>query len=164
MLQLHKGYSIPAIAGVTKKLTQQYVGPFRILEKVGRLAYKLNIPANCRIHPVFSLAQLEPASTSAEDPFQRLFPSNPPLVYVDGNINNWKSFEIERLLNKRQVKKGKGQALEYLVRSKGYGPEWDRWYNVKELDNAAALVNDYQASLASARTHFLNKDIDFFSQ
>ena len=31
MLQLHKGYSIPATVGVTKKLTQQYVGPFRIV-------------------------------------------------------------------------------------------------------------------------------------
>lgn len=35
MLRLHKGYSIPSSAGVTKKLTQQYVSPFRILEKVG---------------------------------------------------------------------------------------------------------------------------------
>ncbi len=35
MLRLHKGYSIPATAGVTKKLIQQYVGPFRIVEKVG---------------------------------------------------------------------------------------------------------------------------------
>ena len=44
MLKLYKGYSIPSSAGVTKKLTQQYVGPFRVLEKVGRLAYKLDIP------------------------------------------------------------------------------------------------------------------------
>ena len=28
MLRLHKGYSIPSSAGVTKKLTQKYVGPF----------------------------------------------------------------------------------------------------------------------------------------
>lgn len=31
MLWLHKGYSIPAIAGIIKKLTQQYVGSFRIV-------------------------------------------------------------------------------------------------------------------------------------
>lgn len=30
MLKLHKGYLIPFSVGVTKKLTQQYVGPFRI--------------------------------------------------------------------------------------------------------------------------------------
>lgn len=62
------------------------------------------------------MAQLEPISPPAEDPFQRPFPSNLPPVFVDGDTNNWKSFEIEKLLNKRQVKKGKGQAVEYLVR------------------------------------------------
>ena len=46
LLRLHKGYSIPATARVTKKLTQQYVGPFRIMEKVGRLAYRLDVPPN----------------------------------------------------------------------------------------------------------------------
>ena len=29
MLKLHKGYSIPSSVGVTKKLTEQYVGPFQ---------------------------------------------------------------------------------------------------------------------------------------
>ncbi len=38
MIKLHKGYSILSSVGVTKKLTQQYVGLFRIIEKVGRLA------------------------------------------------------------------------------------------------------------------------------
>lgn len=86
-------------------------------------------------------------------------------MYVDSNTNNWKSFEIEKFLNKkRQVKKGRGRALEYLVRWKSYSPKWDRWYNIKELDNAAAFIDDYKASLAFARTHFLNKDVDFFSQ
>lgn len=37
MLQLHKRYSIPATVEITKKLIQQYVGPFHIVEKVGCL-------------------------------------------------------------------------------------------------------------------------------
>ena len=164
MLRLHKGYSFPSTAGVTKKLTQQYVGPFRIVEKVGRLAYRLDVLPDWRIHPVFSVAQLEPAPPPTEDPFGRPFPSNPPPVFVEGDTDKIKSFEIERLLNKRQVKKGKGRAVEYLVRWKGYGPEWDRWYNVKELDNATTLVDDYEASPASTRTHYLNEDVEFFSQ
>lgn len=44
MLKLHKGYSIPFSLGVIKKLTQQYVGPFRVLKRVGRLVYKLDVP------------------------------------------------------------------------------------------------------------------------
>lgn len=39
LLRLHKGYKISATEGIITKLTQQYVGPFRIIKKVGRLAY-----------------------------------------------------------------------------------------------------------------------------
>lgn len=35
MLKLYKSYSISSFVGVTKKLTQQYVGPFQIIEKIG---------------------------------------------------------------------------------------------------------------------------------
>lgn len=133
------------------------------MEKIGRLAYRLDVPPNGRIHPVFSVAQLEPAPPPAKDPFAKPFPSNPPPVFVEGNTDRLKSFEVERLLNKRQVKKGRGYAIEYLVRWKGYDAEWDRWYNVKELDNAAGLVDDYEATLATTRAHFINEDVDFLS-
>ena len=72
----------------------------------------------------------------------------PPAVFIDGDTNASKSFEVERLLNKQTVKKGKGRAVEYLVCKTGYGPEWDRWYNIKNLDNAADLVHDYKESFA----------------
>ena len=110
------------------------------------------------------MAQLKPTPPPVEDFFARPFPSNPFPIFVKGDTDNLKSFEIEKLLNKRQVKKGKGRAIEYLVCWKGYGPKWNRWYNVKELDNAAALVDDYKASLAATRTHFINRDVDFFAQ
>lgn len=164
MLRLQKRYSIPAMAGITKNLTQQYVDPFRIVEKVGCLVYRLDIPPNWQIHPVFFIVQLEPAAPPAEDLFGGLFSFNPLFIFVESNTNKAKSFEIERLLNKRQINKRKGKAIECLVRWKRYYLKWDRWYNIKELDNAAAFVNKYEASLASIRTHFLNVDIDFFSQ
>lgn len=69
MLRLHKGYLIPSTLDVTKKLTQQYVGPFLIKEKMGRLAYKLDIPPDWKIQPILSVAQLEPAPPPNADPF-----------------------------------------------------------------------------------------------
>lgn len=56
MLRLYKGYSIPSSLGVTKKLIQQYVRPFQVLERVGRLAYKLDVPHDWKIYPIFSIA------------------------------------------------------------------------------------------------------------
>lgn len=123
ILQLHKRYSILATARITKKLTQQYVGPFCTVQKVGCLAYRLDVSHNWEIHLVISVAQLKLTPPPVEDPFARLFPFNPPLVFVKHNTDKLKSFKIERLLNKYQVNKGKGYAIEYLVHRKGYGLE-----------------------------------------
>ena len=71
----------------------------------------------------------------------------PPAVFVDGDTDATKFFEVDRLLHKQTVKKGKGRAVEYLVCWTGYGPEWDRWYNIKDFDNAADLVCDYKEAL-----------------
>ena len=77
LLRLHRGYNISSTARIGRKLSQQYVGPFRIVERVGSLAYKLDIPDNWRIHPVFTIAQLEPCSSSTDDAFKRIRPTNP---------------------------------------------------------------------------------------
>lgn len=141
MLRLHKGYNIPATLGITKKIAQQYVGPFQVVERIGRLAYRLAVPEEWKVHPVFTVAQLEPCPAPSDDPFQRPRPGleHPPPVSTD-----LQSYEIERLLNRRIVKKGRGLAKEYLIRWKGYGPEFDKWYNVKRLDQAPELVKEYE--------------------
>ena len=94
------------------------------------------------------MAQLEPALDPSEDPFHRPRPEQPLSVFVEGDTDKHKSFEIDCLLNKRIVRKSKGLATEYFVRWTGYGPEWDRWYNIKDLDNAADLVWAYEEGLA----------------
>lgn len=119
MLKLHKDYSIFSSVGVTKKLIQQYVGRFRIVKKVGQLAYKLDIPSDWRIYPVNSVAQLKPASDPAEDPFQHFRPQYLPLVFAEGDTDRHKSFKIDRLLDKWTIRKSRGLAVEYLVRWTG---------------------------------------------
>lgn len=92
--------------------------------------------------------QLEPAPEPSDNPFQRPHPHHPLTVFVDGDTDNLKSFEIDRLLIKWTIKRGKGLTVEYLVRWTGYGPEWDKWYNVKDLDNTAELIREYEEGLA----------------
>ncbi len=81
-----------------------------------RLAYKLDIPPDWRIQLIFSVAQLEPAPPPNADPFQPLRPTHYLLVSVDGDTDKFKSFEVERLLNKQMVRCGRIKALQYLVR------------------------------------------------
>ena len=69
-LRLHWGYILPAMKK-NPKLTQQFVSLFKVICQVGRLAYELDIPPNWKIHPVFTIAMLEPAPSPAEDPFDR---------------------------------------------------------------------------------------------
>lgn len=105
MLKLYKSYSIPSSIGVTKKLTQQYVGSFWIIEKIGCLAYKLEIPGNWKIYLVFFVAQLEPAPAPFKDTFYQSRPQKPPSVFLKGDTDRHKFFKIDHLLNKRTVKK-----------------------------------------------------------
>ena len=41
------------------KLCPQYVGPFKVLQMVGRNAAKLELPPGMKVHPIFNIALLK---------------------------------------------------------------------------------------------------------
>jgi transposase InsO family protein len=132
-LRIGNGYKLRGIPKA--KLGLQRVGPFAILSKVGSHAYELELPQDWTIHPVVSIAQLEPF---VEDSFNRVQPPPPP-VTIEGE----EEYEIEAVVKSAMRGKGRNRRLHYLLRWKGYGPEYDTWVPEEDMEHARELVDDF---------------------
>lgn len=100
-LRLYHGYTIPGLSN--RKLSFQRVGPFKVLNKIGKLAFKLELPPTMRIHPVVSIEQLE--LSPRNNPFERQYNFKPlPVTEADPDAPaTAPPYEVERLLDKRVV-------------------------------------------------------------
>ena len=143
LIRLHRGYNIPATKTHGPKLSQQFAGPFKVTEKIGPLSYRLDIPKHWKIDNSFTVQQLEPHPLE-DDPFDRPRPKGAEKVFVEGDTEENPSYTVEKVINKRIVKKGRGHSVQYLIRWKGCGPEDDMWRPVKELGNMKELIEEYE--------------------
>ena len=132
------GYKLPS----TGKLSEQQVGPFDVIEQVGKLAYRLDIPPNWKIHPVISVAHLE---RHVPDPFNRSIMPLPETIHDDddGSHDEW---EVEEIIRSRWTGKGRNKRKEWRVKWKGFGPEHDTWEPAENLINAKEHLDTFEAA------------------
>jgi len=118
----------------SQKLDVKRLGPFRIREIVGesKLAFRLELPPQMRIHPVFHARLLEPYHANKIE--GRVQP--PPLPEV---IDEEEEYMVKAILDSR-IARGK---LEYYVDWEGYAPEERTWEPAKHLIRAPDLVADF---------------------
>lgn len=119
-LRLHREYQIPATKRIITKSLQKFVRPFWVIEKIGKLAYRLNILLHWKVHLVFTIAQLE--FYMIGNLFKRQLSVQPPDLYVEQQSSKTDKvlWILKRVLRKRMMKKRKRITIKYLLR-------WKRW-------------------------------------
>lgn len=143
-LHLHWGYFLSSIEN--KKLNQQFVDPLCITEWISRLAYRLNIPASWKIHDIVFITHLEPVTSAEEDSYCCSQFDHSDTVIM--SLNTEPEWEIKRFIQWHTHWKGWGFTTEYLVWWLGYGPEFNSWINIKNLDKARELMNKFDEANA----------------
>lgn len=112
------------------KLQSKFYGPFRIIKRVGNVAYKLLLPSSSTIHPVFHVSQLKKHIGPQAIPCADL-----PLVSQDGTIRT----EPIHVLETRQIPRNNLPVVQWLV----------QWENLP-LDDASWEDADFIKSTFSA--------------
>ena len=103
-----------------QKLQRRFVGPFQIIQKISRAAYKLNLPDAWSMHPVFHISLLKPWRESTWSCPVDLQPE-------DIELPAKPTYEVERILRWRRVQIGRRKVREFLVTWHGYPLEEAMW-------------------------------------
>ena len=120
----------------SKKFRSRFIGPYKIIEKISSQAFKLDLPSNMKVHPVFHISLLkEFNSLSPETEIPDNIPSSNDMIYGDD------TFFIQSIVDHKIAPHpstyAKGPALLFKVKWEGYDSSEDSWepyVNVKRTD------------------------------
>jgi len=116
----------------TEKLTERFVGPYRIKKIVSSNAIELELPSTVKIHPVVNVSRIRRYIGQVEGQKKE----QPLPVIIEGE----EEWEVERILNKRRVR----EKNKYLVCWKGFTAESDTWEGRENLRNAKEAIEEFE--------------------
>lgn len=104
-----------------QKLAAKYYGPFKVIDRVGEVAYKLQLPESSRIHPVFHVSQLKPVIGAGH-----------VVTTLPAAFSPLDEFVVEPddIIDTRYDEEGR---LEVLVTWKGLATHESTWMGVRDL-------------------------------
>lgn len=109
---------------IIQKLSFRYYGPFEVLQKIGAVAYKLNLPQDSRIHLVVHVSQLKRHI--------------PPLVSLTADLSSIctepsKALVLEAFLDTRPCQKGNSSIKQVLVQWTALLTEMATWEGEQDM-------------------------------
>lgn len=121
------------IPGSNKKMSPKREGPFEVAEVLGPLTYRLKLPSQWKIHPVFHASLLTPYHTTEVHGPNFI---NPPPDEVDGE----EEYEVEAIVGHKFVRR----RMLYLVKWSGYATSENSWQTEKDLLNSTDILTAYK--------------------
>lgn len=100
------------------KLSAKFNGPLSVIQKVGNVAYKLQLPSHVRIHLVFHVSQLKKHIGLGHTPSPDL-----PVVDHEGQI----LVLPEKILQTRTIRQGRRLVRQILLQWTNSSPENATW-------------------------------------
>lgn len=122
------------------KLMPRYIGPYKVVKRIGATAYELELASNMRIHDVFHVSLLKPYM-----PGRNVHPP-PPELTDDGHVE----FEVDRILQHEDRRRGGKTRREYFVHWRGYDRSHDTWEPEANLKNCPEKIEEYWARIPPA--------------
>lgn len=86
----------------TKKLNPKYIGPYTITQVILSTVYKLALPSNMRIHPVFHVSLLKHYQQDHDEFSRESIPS--PIIIPE---TNEEEYEVEQILDVKTLRRKK---------------------------------------------------------
>lgn len=115
----------------SKKLSPRFIGPFRVLQRVGQQAYRLALPKQySRIHNVFHVSLLEPWNRRGNDTDTMPMPE----------LEEDEEWEVEEIKEEKSIH----QTTYFLVKWKDWPSEYNQWVPEEDMGNAQGAITKFR--------------------
>ncbi|XP_071928238.1 uncharacterized protein [Coffea arabica] len=106
-------------------LSSKYYGPYKVLQKVGNAAYRLELPAGSLIHPTFHVSLLKPSAKN------QVVTQELPLTTTDGQIK----IAPERVIATREIIRKRQKVTQVLIKWVNLSTEDSTWEDVTVIQS-----------------------------
>jgi hypothetical protein len=142
-LQPYKQMSLKQ-AKKDNKLSPKYYGPYKVLQKIGTMSYKLELPTSSRVHPVFHVSCLKKV-IGDKIPVQTIFPE----LDEEGKM----ILEPEAITDTRIRQLRNRSISEYLIKWRKLPAEDSTWEDESFIQKHPELLKRCRQHLSQGEGH-----------